>query len=242
MIAGPNGSGKSTLFDWLRLQPWASGYLSHYLNPDVLAADFGQYGSFDLGTLYPHVEETTLRNFISARAQERGYSPPAFWIVGEVLHAAKSADYSALAAIICDFVREEWLARRRTFAFETVMAHESKVTLMRNALDAGYRTYLYYICTESPLINRERIGVRVAQGGHDVPSDRIFSRYARSLALLPRAVGCSTRAYLFDNSSQTHGHRLIAEYESGALVSAVKHVPAWFIEHVLNAPKTTHAT
>ena len=37
-------------------------------------------------------------------------------------------------------------------------------------------------------INIARVAQRVAQGGHDVPRDRIVARYHRTMALLPDAI------------------------------------------------------
>ena len=70
------------------------------------------------------------------------------------------------------------------------------------------------------------MGSRVQDGGHDVPADKIISRYERSLALLPEAVRLSDRAYLFDNSGQAH--RLFAEFESGRPVNVDADTPEWF--------------
>jgi len=39
------------------------------------------------------------------------------------------------------------------------------------------------------------------------------------------------RAYFFDNSGLQH--RLVAEFESGALVKAAEDLPNWFVEGVL---------
>jgi predicted ABC-type ATPase len=61
-----------------------------------------------------------------------------------------------------------------------------------------------------------------------VPDDKIESRYARSLSLLPAAVAAATRAYLFDNSTLSR-HRLIAEFEAGRLIAASADLPGWFV-------------
>ena len=71
----------------------------------------------------------------------------------------------------------------------------------------------------------------MAQGGHDVPGEKVESRYTRSIGLVPDAVRLADRAYFFDNSGLQH--RLVAEFESGALVKAAEDLPNWFVEGVL---------
>ena len=68
------------------------------------------------------------------------------------------------------------------------MSSPYKIALLENAQQLGYRTCLYYIATDDPAINVARVKARVNLGGHDVPEDKIVSRYARSLGLLMEAV------------------------------------------------------
>jgi predicted ABC-type ATPase len=113
------------------------------------------------------------------------------------------------------------------------MSHPDKVDLFKNARHAGYKTYLYYICTDSAMINQRRVRNRVSEGGHDVPLDKIRSRYKRSLALLPDAINQAHRAYLFDNSEREH--RLVAEFEGGRLVNSWNPAPDWALRALTSA-------
>jgi predicted ABC-type ATPase len=56
------------------------------------------------------------------------------------------------------------------------------------------------------LINQQRVKNRVMAGGHDVPQDKIVSRYNKSLELLYSMAKKCKRAYFFDNSAQEHTH------------------------------------
>jgi predicted ABC-type ATPase len=91
------------------------------------------------------------------------------------------------------------------------------------------------VCTNDPTINRERVEVRVADGGHGVPEEKILQRYSRSLSLLPRAIAASNRAYLFDNSASSH--RLVAEFENSRLVQTADHLPPWVLTSIGTRPK-----
>lgn len=82
------------------------------------------------------------------------------------------------------------------------MSSSDKVDFLKKAQEAGYRTYLYFIATQDPIVNISRVKNRVKLGGHNVPKEKIISRYYRSLKLLSQAVKYSNRAYIFDNSSQ----------------------------------------
>jgi predicted ABC-type ATPase len=112
---------------------------------------------------------------------------------------AEACDAYAAAAV-ADFLREELLAAGQSFSFETVMSHPSKIDFFAKARAAGYRTYLYFIATESSHLNIYRVKNRVALGEHDVPEDKIVERYKRCLELVGQALVRAYRAFLFDNS------------------------------------------
>lgn len=97
-------------------------------------------------------------------------------------------------------LRQDCLRRRVSFSFETVMSHESKINILKQARALGYFIVLYFVATESPDLNVARVAQRVALKEHDVPRDKIIKRYARSMKLLPKAVAQCDRAVLFDNS------------------------------------------
>lgn len=104
------------------------------------------------------------------------------------------------AAILTDFLRYKLIDSGKTFTFETVMSHKSKLDIIRYAGSKGYRIYLYYISTDDPSINIFRVRDRVIKGLHDVPEIKIKKRYEKSLRLLYDAVKLSTRSFIFDNT------------------------------------------
>ena len=133
------------------------------------------------------------------------------------------------ASVTADFLRRKLMQSGISFSFETVMSSPDKVALLKTAQELGYRTYLYYIATEDPEINLARVKARVSQGGHDVPADKIVSRYVRSLDLLLPAIKHSNRAYLFDNSRQGGQHLWVAEITDGRnLEIKCDPMPLWF--------------
>lgn len=138
------------------------------------------------------------------------------------------------ASVAADFIRQKLVERGTSFSFETVMSSPDKVELLRKAQKRGYRTYLYYVATEDPLINISRVRHRVKMGGHPVPEDKIVSRYHRSLELLSEAIRYSNRAYIFDNSR--HERIWLAEITDGTVLELkTDSLPAWFDKAVWTA-------
>lgn len=104
------------------------------------------------------------------------------------------------AAQIAEATREKFLSDNIDFTFETVLSTERNIDLMRRAKDKGYTVLCIYVLTADPKINVQRVRNRVLLGGHDVPEDKIVSRYSRALGLLPKLFSICNELYVFDNS------------------------------------------
>ena len=96
--------------------------------------------------------------------------------------------------------REECVSKRENFCFETVMSTDRNLNLLRRAKESGYFIRCYYILTADPQINVARVASRVQSGGHDVPTEKIISRYDRALALVKDVVDVSDVCHIYDNS------------------------------------------
>ena len=104
------------------------------------------------------------------------------------------------SAALAQQMREDLLAKRRNFIFETVLASEEKVDFLRRCYETGYFIHLFFIATQSPAINAFRVAQRVMKGGHDVPINKIISRYTKSIRNLAAIISWVDRAYIYDNS------------------------------------------
>ncbi len=228
MFAGPNGSGKTTVKNALRRPP---SWFGLYINPDELEQTVRQTGFLSLAPL----------GLTTTTAEIQGYFGSSAFLQGQQLHHAAGAigcrddgiDFRGLtftpyhASVLADFLRRKAIADGKSFTFETVMSAPDKVELLRTARTNGYRTYLYFIATEDPAINVQRVQNRVAEGGHDVPPEKIVARYHRSLALLPQAIHHTNRAYLFDTSEERA--RFFAEVTDGTQIEVKgDEIPHWF--------------
>ena len=101
---------------------------------------------------------------------------------------------------------------------------------MKRASDLGFKVYLYFISTNDPIININRVAQRVSSGGHAVAEDKIIDRYYRSLENLLEAIRYSYRSYIFDNSNDL---KLIAEKTPKTISLIEKNIPSWFYKYVV---------
>lgn len=116
------------------------------------------------------------------------------------------------------------------------MSHNSHLAYITRAKAAGFKTYLYYVCINDPLVNIARVKERVTSGGHDVPESKILSRYKNSLSNLYDMSMLCDRAYYFDNSNE---QELFAEKSENNLLKIKvdkynKLQPVWFQDYVLS--------
>jgi len=231
MFAGPNGSGKSTL-----KQVIPDELLGVYINPDDIEKEIVQFDFLDFQV---YEVETCKEEILSFLRQSTLLEKACLLdeISGLNFNDHKLSFFNVsvnayLAAVCADFIRRKLLEKRMSFTFETVMSSPDKIELLQAAQQLGYRTYLYYIATDDVSININRVKQRVMAGGHDVPQDKIVSRYQRSLKLLPQAIKATNRAYIFDNSGSaavwlceiTDGEKLDCKQQ---------YVPDWVYRHVV---------
>lgn len=116
-----------------------------------------------------------------------------------------------------DQQRKSHLGQKKPHTIETVFSHPSKLDYISEAKKAGFDVDLHFIGLAEPLLNVERVCIRVAQGGHDVPRDKIIARYKRSIAQLPAAIRLADYVRVYDNSTDA-GHQTLLEFENGEVI------------------------
>ncbi len=72
---------------------------------------------------------------------------------------------------------KELVTLKETFAMETTLATRSVANLIREAQREGYYVTLLYFWLNTPELAVERVKLRVAAGGHNVPESTIHRRY-----------------------------------------------------------------
>ena len=242
IFAGPNGSGKSSIINSIRTYTKENGTpldFGIYLNADDIAKELRDKGcnfsSYQLlfdreefvtiisqsGLLLGDLNESRLRTLFTIEANR--------------VHLLDLAYCERFAQLLATYLRTILLRSKKKFSFETVFSHRGKLDFMREAIEQGYKVYLYFVSTEDPEINVYRVKeVRVKQHGHDVPEDKIRSRYIRTMDLMFEASQLAYRSYYFDNSAEGKDFNLFASFKLGKEgskqwdIREVSRVPIWF--------------
>jgi predicted ABC-type ATPase len=234
IFAGPNGSGKTTLFESLKSK-YPTGC---FVNADDMEMqlrtsrmiDLRDYGLKATGEEFEEFRQTAEATGLIEKSTLYG-KRIVIGCANDFLIDETGQTTGYDAAFCAAFVRYFLIKRRISFSCETVMSHPSKLEEIRKANREGYRTYLYFVCTEDKSINIERVASRVGKGRHNVSEDKIMSRYNRTLNNLAEALTLVYRAYLFDNSGKSL--TLLAETYMGETLKYHRHrLPDWFTAHV----------
>lgn len=133
------------------------------------------------------------------------------------------------AAGVAGKLREALLAQGESFVFETVLSDPvgEKVAFLGAAVRQGYTVVLCFIGLADAALSEERVAMRVLQGGHDVPADKLVTRFPRTLANLQRAIATLPHVLLYDNSDLARPFRQVAEFEQGQAIVVDPPLPAW---------------
>ncbi|MDR2650382.1 MAG: zeta toxin family protein [Clostridiales bacterium] len=99
-----------------------------------------------------------------------------------------------------ELLRNALLDKRADFSFETVLSAERNLLLLEKAKTFGYEVQCIYILTCDENVNAARVRARHTAGSHDVPEDKIRSRYHKALALIPRLLNVCDKIMIYDNS------------------------------------------
>jgi len=126
-------------------------------------------------------------------------------------------------------MREDCLSSKTSMAFETVFSTHEKVEFVRRARLAGFFIRLFFVCTNDPSINAQRVALRVMEGGHDVPIPKIISRYYRSIANCIEASPWIDRAYFYDNSEPDANPFLMFRVSDGNIAKIYSDMAPWAI-------------
>ena len=85
--------------------------------------------------------------------------------------------------------------------------------------------------------SEERVAMRVSQGGHDVPTEKLLARFPRTLANLREAIRDLPHVLVFDNDDLRAPFRQVAVFQNGDRVRFSQPVPAWLAAAL--APQTS---
>ena len=94
------------------------------------------------------------------------------------------------------------ISARNTFAYETTLAGQSHLNLIKAIKKLGYMINLYFLWIPSVELAEKRIYERVQRGGHNVSTDVVRRRFHRGLTnLFNHYMPLLDYCAIFDNSS-----------------------------------------
>jgi predicted ABC-type ATPase len=157
---------------WIVAGPNGSGKSSLYDNTDI--ESFGRsVWIINPDLLSARIRETERRSFAKAN-----------------LEAVKRIEMWLEASINA----------HQTVGVETVLSTKKYRRLVNLAKKRRFEINLIYVMLKNVELNIERVRLRVAKGGHAVPTRKIRERHTRSLQQLPWFLKEADRAFLYDNS------------------------------------------
>ncbi len=133
------------------------------------------------------------------------------------------------AAAVITELRQELVRQQESFVLETVFSDPvgDKLGFLKAAATLGYTVVLCFIGISGPDVSEQRVSLRVSQGGHDVSSDKLVSRFPRTLANLQTAMRELPHVLVFDNDELAAPFRRVAVIESGRLIWSATPLPQW---------------
>jgi predicted ABC-type ATPase len=134
------------------------------------------------------------------------------------------------AARMITALRTELVNQRESFIFETVFSDPvgDKLSFLKNAVQSGYAVVLCFVGIADAGTSEERVSMRVSQGGHDVPTDKLVERFPRTLTNLAAALRELPCVLVFDNDDLKTPFRQVAAYTNGQALHLNEPIPSWF--------------
>lgn len=133
------------------------------------------------------------------------------------------------AANVSAQLRQELVRQRESFVFETVFSDPvgDKLGFLKRAAEDAYTVVVCFIGLAGVETSEQRVAMRVSQGGHDVPSDKLAARFPRTMTNLKAAISQLPYVLVFDNDDLRTPFRMSAVFEKGRLEWAAGPMPRW---------------
>ncbi len=158
--------------------------------------------------------------YIIAGCNGAGKTTASFTILPEILDCKEFVNADEIAKGLSPFQPEKvsfeagrimlnridrLLAENENFAFETTLSTKSYRNKIIEAKEKGYRVTLLFFWLQNVELAKERVRIRVSEGGHNIEPEVIERRYARGIEnlfkiYLPIVDG----VLIFDNSDGQH--------------------------------------
>ncbi len=133
------------------------------------------------------------------------------------------------AARMITALRKELVSQRESFIMETVFSDPvgDKLSFLKQAAESGYAVVLCFVGIASAEMSEQRVAMRVSQGGHDVPTEKLVERFPRTLTNLAKGIRELPCVLIFDNADLNVPFRHVATYANGKAVLLKDPDPSW---------------
>jgi predicted ABC-type ATPase len=158
--------------------------------------------------------------YIIAGCNGAGKTTASFTILPEIINCKEFVNADEIAKGLSPFQPEkvafesgrimlnrinELLKDHESFAFETTLSTRSYKNKILEAKEKGYTTTLLFFWLQNTELAKERVKIRVSEGGHNIEPEVIERRYQKGInnlfdIYLPIIDG----ALIFDNSNGKH--------------------------------------
>lgn len=180
--------------------------------------------------------------FIIAGCNGAGKTTASFTVLPELLQVREFVNADEIARGLSPFQPEkvsieagrimlhrlqELMAQGVDFAFETTLATRSFAGLIDRVKTLGYTVTLIYYWLDSVELAIERVKIRVAEGGHNIPTEVIARRYQAGLYNFLHLYRKRVDYWLLIDNSRTKSE-LIAEGH-GTSAETIVDLPKWQI-------------
>jgi predicted ABC-type ATPase len=173
--------------------------------------------------------------YIIAGCNGAGKTTASFTILPEILDCKEFVNADEIAKGLSPFQPEkvsfeagrimlnrinELISENENFAFETTLSTKSYKNKIIESKEKGYRVTLLFFWLQNIELAKERVKIRVSEGGHNIAPEVIERRYTRGIKnlfdiYLPIVDG----ALIFDNSEGKH--ELLADKQIDGLLNIV---------------------
>lgn len=163
--------------------------------------------------------------YIIAGCNGAGKTTASFTILPEIINCKEFVNADEIARGLSPFQPEtvafeagrimlnrikELLNEGESFAFETTLSTRSYNNLIIEAKENGYTITLLFFWLKNIELAKERVRIRVSEGGHNIEPAVIERRFYRGIEnLFDIYLPLVERAFIFDNSNGKH--ELLAE-------------------------------
>lgn len=119
------------------------------------------------------------------------------------------------------------IKQRTSFAVETTFRTAIALEQAKMARTNGFKTFLFFSCTEDPAIHIRRVTARATGGGHAAPEEEIRTTYAASLNNLRDAMHVFDFVECFDTTIHDAPARHVARIHRSKVLFQLEPIPKW---------------